>query len=123
MSYHSPDLLLLDEPTNHLDIDSRISLINSLNAFEGAIILVSHDNDIIEKVTDQLTIFSSILTPQGKYLFDFFILKLKDSYLLECEKKSTGKIIKLLNYYKLRTKVDFIDLAEKYVALVNPKLL
>ena len=74
-------------------------------------------NDI-EKVTDQLTIFSSILTPQGKYLFDFFILKLKDSYLLECEKKSTGKIIKLLNYYKLRSKVDFIDLAEKYVALV-----
>ena len=74
-------------------------------------------NDI-EKVTDQLTIFSSILTPQGKYLFDFFILKLKDSYLLECEKKSTGKIIKLLNYYKLRSKVDFTDLTEKYVALV-----
>ena len=74
-------------------------------------------NDI-EKVNDQLTVFSSILTPQGKYLFDFFILKLKDSYLLECEKKSTGKIIKLLNYYKLRSKVDFIDLAEKYVALV-----
>ena len=74
-------------------------------------------NDI-EKVTDQLTIFSSILTPQGKYLFDFFILKLKDSYLLECEKKSTRKIIKLLNYYKLRSKVDFTDLTEKYVALV-----
>ncbi len=74
-------------------------------------------NDI-EKVTDQLTIFSSILTPQGKYLFDFFVLKLKDSYLLECEKKSTEKIINLLNYYKLRSKVDFIDLTEKYVALV-----
>ena len=74
-------------------------------------------NDI-EKVTDKLTIFSSILTPQGKYLFDFFRLKLKDSYLVECEKKSTVKIIKLLNYYKLRSKVDFIDLAEKYVALV-----
>ncbi len=56
MSYHSPDLLLLDEPTNHLDIDSRISLINSLNDFEGAIILVSHDNDIIEKVTDQILV-------------------------------------------------------------------
>ena len=74
-------------------------------------------NDI-EKVTDQLTVFSSILTPQGKYLFDFFVLKLKDSYLLECEKKSTEKIIKLLNYYKLRSKVDFADLTEKYVALV-----
>jgi len=74
-------------------------------------------NDI-EKVNDQLTVFSSILTPQGKYLFDFFVLKLKDSYLLECEKKSTEKIIKLLNYYKLRSKVDFTDLTEKYVALV-----
>tara|TARA_B100000686_G_C16546337_1_gene840115 strand:- start:74 stop:964 length:891 start_codon:yes stop_codon:yes gene_type:complete len=74
-------------------------------------------NDI-EKVTNNLIIFSSILTPQGKYLFDFFIIKLKDSYLLECEKKSTLEIIKLLNYYKLRSKVDFIDLSEKYVAAV-----
>jgi len=35
----------------------------------------------IEKVTNDSTVFSSILTPQGKYLFEFFILKLKDSYL------------------------------------------
>tara|TARA_Y100000590_G_scaffold321792_1_gene364323 strand:+ start:15 stop:905 length:891 start_codon:yes stop_codon:yes gene_type:complete len=74
-------------------------------------------NDL-EKVTNDSTIFSSILTPQGKYLFEFFIIKLKDSYLLECEKKSTSEIIKLLNYYKLRSKVDFIDLSEKFVALV-----
>ena len=74
-------------------------------------------NDI-EKVTNNSTIFSSILTPQGKYLFEFFVLKLKDSYLLECEKKSTAEIIKLLKFYKLRSKVDFIDLSEKYVAAV-----
>ena len=74
-------------------------------------------NDI-EKVTSSSTLFSSILTPQGKYLFEFFILKLKDSYLIECEKKSTAEIIKLLNFYKLRSKVDFIDLTEKYVAAV-----
>ena len=72
----------------------------------------------IEKVTTSSTVFSSILTPQGKYLFEFFILKLKDNYLLECEKKSTAEIIKLLNFYKLRSKVDFIDLTEKYVAAV-----
>ena len=72
----------------------------------------------IEKVTDDSTVFSSILTPQGKYLFEFFILKLKDSYLLECEKKSTSEIIKLLSFYKLRSKVDFIDISEKYVAAV-----
>jgi len=74
-------------------------------------------NDI-EKVTSNSTVFSSILTPQGKYLFEFFILKLKDGYLLECEKKSTAEIIKLLNFYKLRSKADFIDLTEKYVAAV-----
>ena len=74
-------------------------------------------NDI-EKVTNNSTIFSSILTPQGKYLFEFFVLKLKDSYLVECEKKSTAEIIKLLKFYKLRSKVDFIDLSEKYVAAV-----
>ena len=74
-------------------------------------------NDI-EKVTDKLTIFCSILTPQGKYLFDFCIIKLKDSYLLECEKKSTSEIIKLLSFYKLRSKIDLVDLSEKYVAAV-----
>jgi len=74
-------------------------------------------NDI-EKVTSSSTVFSSILTPQGKYLFEFFVLKLKDGYLVECEKQSTEEIIKLLNFYKLRTKIDFIDLSEKYVAAV-----
>ena len=70
-------------------------------------------NDV-EKVTNSSSVFSSILTPQGKYLFEFFILKLKDSYLLECEKESTEEIIKILNYYKLRSKVDFINLNKEY---------
>ena len=48
-------------------------------------------NDL-EKVTNSSTVFSSILTPQGKYLFDFFILKLKDGYLLECEKNQQQKL-------------------------------
>ena len=74
-------------------------------------------NDM-EKVTENSTIFSSILTPQGKYLFEFFVLKLKDGYLLECEKKSAAEIIKLLNFYKLRSKIDFTDLSEKYVVAV-----
>jgi len=74
-------------------------------------------NDV-EKVTDSSSVFSSILTPQGKYLFEFFIIKLKDSYLIECEKESTEEIIKLLNYYKLRSKVDFTNLNNKYSASV-----
>ena len=74
-------------------------------------------NDL-EKATSNSTIFSSILTPQGKYLFEFFILKLEDGYLLESEKKSTTDIIKLLSFYKLRSKVEFIDLTDKYVAAI-----
>ena len=72
----------------------------------------------LEKVTDSSTIFSSILTPQGKYLFDFFIIKLKDEYLLECEKTSTSEIIKLLNFYKLSSKVNFVDSGEKYLTTI-----
>ena len=89
--------------------------VNGLEAKDFLQNIVTND---IEKVNSNSTVFSSILTPQGKYLFEFFVLKLKDSYLLECEKKSTAEIIKLLKFYKLRTKVDFIDLSEKYVAAV-----
>jgi folate-binding protein YgfZ len=74
-------------------------------------------NDL-EKVSNASTIFSSIFTPQGKYLFDFFILKLENEYILECEKKAILDIIKLLNFYKLRSKVDIINLSEKYNTLV-----
>ena len=73
-------------------------------------------NDI-EKVTSNSTVFSSILTPQGKYLFEFFVLKLKDGYLIECKKKTTEEIIKLLKFYKLRSKVDFENVNEKYTSL------
>ena len=56
ISYDSPNILLLDEPTNHLDIDSRTSLINALNDFEGCVILVSHDSKLVENVADHLII-------------------------------------------------------------------
>ena len=74
-------------------------------------------NDI-EKVTNNLTLFSSIFTPQGKYLYEFFILKFEDGYLLECEKKITSEIIKIFNFYKLRTKVNLIDVSKKYTSII-----
>jgi ATP-binding cassette subfamily F protein 3 len=49
-----PNLMILDEPTNHLDMDSRSSLIDGLNRFEGAIMIISHDRTLLESTCDQL---------------------------------------------------------------------
>ena len=54
MCTDKPHILLLDEPTNHLDVDTRASLIQALNSFRGAVILVSHDPHLIEMVCDRL---------------------------------------------------------------------
>ena len=49
-----PNLIILDEPTNHLDIDARTELLDALNDFEGAVLLISHDRRLIEATADRL---------------------------------------------------------------------
>lgn len=57
--YQRPNLLLLDEPTNHLDLDMRLALSMALQAFNGAMVIVSHDRHMLKTVTDQLILVDS----------------------------------------------------------------
>jgi len=53
-TFEAPHLVILDEPTNHLDIDSRAALIEAINDYPGAVILVSHDRYLLEACADRL---------------------------------------------------------------------
>ena len=52
----APHLLILDEPTNHLDVDAREALVQALNDFDGAVILISHDRHMVELTADRLVL-------------------------------------------------------------------
>ena len=52
----APHLLILDEPTNHLDVDAREALVQALNEFDGAVILISHDRHMVELTADRLVL-------------------------------------------------------------------
>jgi len=71
-------------------------------------------NDI-EKVNSSVSIFSALFTPQGKYLFEFFLIKSKNGYLLDCDDKFTNEIIDYLLKYKLRSKIEIKNISTEYV--------
>ena len=56
ITFAGPGMLILDEPTNHLDIDSRDALVQALNDYEGAVLIISHDRHLVEATVDKLWI-------------------------------------------------------------------
>ena len=71
-------------------------------------------NDI-EKVSSISSIFSALFTPQGKYLFEFFLIKSENGYLLECDDKFTNEIVNYLKKFKLRSKIEINDISKNNV--------
>ena len=71
-TFAGPHLVILDEPTNHLDIDSRAALIEAINDYPGAAILVSHDQHLIEACADRLWLVADgTVTPYEGDLDDY----------------------------------------------------
>ena len=77
--------------------------------------LISND---VKKVNETNTCFASLLTPQGKYLFEFIIAKHKKGYFIECEKKIIDALFIKLNSYKFRSKIDILNLSNEFVVAV-----
>ena len=78
IGFHKPHLLVLDEPANHLDIDSRAELIKSLNSYEGAVLIISHDRNLLEAVVDRLWLVDKgTVSPYEGSLEDYRALQLE----------------------------------------------
>ncbi|MDC1154626.1 folate-binding protein [Candidatus Pelagibacter sp.] len=92
--------------------DRAIIYINGLDAKDFLQNLISND---INKVTDNSSCFASLLTPQGKFLYEFIVLKHKSGYFIDCEKSQSEKIYKQLSLYKIRSKVEILNLSNEFV--------
>ena len=95
--------------------DRGVLLISGQDSKDFLQNLVTND---INKVTETQSCFSSLLTPQGKYLFDFMIVKHKDGYFLDCELNQINGLINRLNVYKLNSKIEITNLSHKFQVTV-----
>ena len=95
--------------------DRSIIYINGQDAKDFLQNLISND---INKVTDNSSCFASLLTPQGKFLFEFIIVKHKSGFFIDCEKTQSEEIFKQLNLYKIRSKVEILNLSNEFVVAI-----
>ena len=102
--------------------DRGVIFINGEDARDFLQNIVTND---VYKVNDNYSCFTSLLTPQGKYLYDFMIIKHKNGYIIDCELNQIDELIKRLNIYKLNSKIEILNLSNEFqVAVVsNEKFL
>ena len=92
--------------------DRAILYINGENVKDFLQNLISND---INKVTDNSSCFASLLTPQGKFLYEFILAKHKQGYFIDCEKSQAENLFKQLNTYKIRSKIEILNLSNEFV--------
>ena len=98
--------------------DRGIIYISGADTFDYLQNIISND---LEKATDVQSCFSYLLTPQGKYLFEFIIVKHKSGYFLDCPKYQIENLYKQLTLYKLRSKVEISNLSNEFVVAALSK--
>ncbi|WP_435148490.1 YgfZ/GcvT domain-containing protein [Candidatus Pelagibacter bacterium nBUS_32] len=92
--------------------DRAILYLNGEDTKEFLQNLISND---INKVNENNSCFSSLLSPQGKFLYEFIIVKHKSGYIIDCEKSQVDGLYKQLSIYKLRSKVEILNLSNEFV--------
>ena len=94
-------------------LDNRAILyLNGEDSKEFLQNLISND---INKVNESNSCFTSLLSPQGKFLYEFIIIKHKSGYIIDCEKSQDDGLYKQLSIYKLRSKVEILNLSNEFV--------
>ncbi len=105
---------------------------NSIYNLEDRGVLYIHGEDVLEylqniitndinKVSENNSCFASLLTPQGKYLFDFIVVKHKKGFLVDCEKNQIDDLYNQFKLYKLRSKIEILNLSNEFVVAVISK--
>ena len=92
--------------------DRAILYVNGEDAKEFLQNLISNN---VNKVSDTNSCFTSLLSPQGKFLYEFIIIKHKSGYIIDCEKPQVDGLFKQLSIYKLRSKVEILNLSNEFV--------
>ena len=126
ISYQKPNILLMDEPTNHLDMEMRHALTIALQAFKGAILLISHDRHLLNSSVDHfylvdnggVDLFNGDLDDYKNYILD-----IKSTGIKETKKKSkTSKEDRDDNTKLLKSLSTDISKLEKRLLRLNAKL-
>lgn len=109
--------IISDKMSNYHILENRAVI--QISGIDASVFLQGLITNNITKVGSDKLVYAMMLSPQGRFLTDFFILKKEDGYLLDAAKFNLPDIVKRLNNYKLRAKVEINDVSLQYKVLAS----